>query len=259
MRGLTVNKPLPAVLLIDDDMVSREVLATLLTMGGLSVHTAADGMAALELLTQGTCVPDAILMDAQMPGLSGRDLIVELRKLSRAVVVAMSGSDAPAEIAAAADGFLLKPFGVEELARLLEKREAQKRPEALAKEPEQPAVKAETLAQLRAMMPENGVRQIYAAVVSDLNQRMAALETAIGRGELTEVRRIGHAIKGGCAMAGAAQAARLGEHLEVVEATAWGNELDNSRQLLKELQEALQNLERMLEAEFPAQAPGMGG
>lgn len=259
MRGLTANKPLPAVLLIDDDMVSREVLATLLTMGGLSVHTAADGRTALELLTQGSCAPDAILMDARMPGLSGRDLIVELRKLSRAVVVAMSGSDVPADIAAAADGFLLKPFGVEELARLLERREAQKRPEVEANEPGEPVVKAETLAQLRAMMPEKGVRQIYAVVVADLDQRMAALEAAIGRGDLAEVGRIGHAIKGGCAMAGAAQAARLGERLETAGAEAWGNELDNSRQLLKELRTAHRNLERMLEAEFPAQTQGMGG
>ena len=48
-----VQQDLPTVLLIDDDMVSREVLATILTMSGYSVHTAVDGSAALSLLGEG--------------------------------------------------------------------------------------------------------------------------------------------------------------------------------------------------------------
>jgi len=57
------------VLLIDDDLVSREVMATVLAMSGYTVHTAAGGEESLELLAGGECVPSAILMDAQMPGL----------------------------------------------------------------------------------------------------------------------------------------------------------------------------------------------
>jgi len=34
----------PTVLLIDDDMVSREVMATVLTMSGYPVHTARAGL-----------------------------------------------------------------------------------------------------------------------------------------------------------------------------------------------------------------------
>ena len=40
------------VLLIDDDLVSREVTATVLTMSGYTVHTAVSGAAALEMLAQ---------------------------------------------------------------------------------------------------------------------------------------------------------------------------------------------------------------
>jgi CheY-like chemotaxis protein len=61
-------KDLPTVLLIDDDLVSREVMATVLTMSGYTVHTAANGAASLQLLAGGECVPGVILMDAQMPG-----------------------------------------------------------------------------------------------------------------------------------------------------------------------------------------------
>ncbi len=255
MLGLTGKRELPTVLLIDDDMVSREVMATVLTMGGYTVHTAVNGATALTLLAGGECNPGAILMDAQMPGLSGRALIAELRARSQATLIAMSGSNAPGEVAAAADGFLLKPFGAEELGKLLEKREAQSRPARAEGTLDGPVVNAETLGQLRGMMPEKAVRQILAAVVTDLAKRQAALEAAVAKGDMAEVRRIGHAIKGGCGMAGASQAAQVGARLEALGAKTGGggggNELDNSGRLLSDLCTARENLERMLEAEFP--------
>jgi HPt (histidine-containing phosphotransfer) domain-containing protein len=51
-------------------------------------------------------------------------------------------------------------------------------------------------------------------VVADLGKRAQSLEAAIARGDAAEVRRIGHAIKGGCGMAGALQAARIGPYLK---------------------------------------------
>ena len=50
---------LPVVLLIDDDLVSREVTATVLTMSGYTVHTAEDGPAALEMLRPETSASPA--------------------------------------------------------------------------------------------------------------------------------------------------------------------------------------------------------
>jgi CheY-like chemotaxis protein len=79
MHDFPHQPDLPTLLLIDDDMVSREVMATVLTMTGYTMHTAPSGEASLELLDSGSCVPAAILMDAQMPGLSGTRLIEELR------------------------------------------------------------------------------------------------------------------------------------------------------------------------------------
>jgi HPt (histidine-containing phosphotransfer) domain-containing protein len=81
---------------------------------------------------------------------------------------------------------------------------------------------------------------------------MYALEIAIGKGDDGEVRRIGHAIKGGCGMAGALQAARVGAMLEEISGESDSNHLDNSMALLGDLRAAARNLERMLEAELPA-------
>jgi HPt (histidine-containing phosphotransfer) domain-containing protein len=110
-----------------------------------------------------------------------------------------------------------------------------------------PVVNPEVLEQLREMMSEASVREIYAAIVSDLDKRMATLKTAIANKDVREVRRIGHSIKGGCGMAGALEAAHLGSLLE-----SESNQLDNSEAILKELHTAARNLQRMLEAEFPA-------
>ena len=101
------------------------------------------------------------------------------------------------------------------------------------------------------MMPEEGVREIYAAIVADLADRTVKVQAALARGDAAEVRRIGHAIKGGCAMAGAQQAARLGALIESGMLDPRSNQLDNSN-VLGDLRAAVRNLQRMLEAEFPA-------
>jgi CheY-like chemotaxis protein len=253
MLDFGTQPQLPTILVIDDDMVSREVLATVLTLNGYTVHAAADGEASLKLLESGECIPDAILMDAQMPGLSGTSLIGALRSCCQAGIFAISASQPPAEVAAAADGFLLKPFGADELQELLERRQAQSgRPNRPGAEPDDPVVSPETLAQLRNLMPEASVRQISAAIVAVLALRLTALESAMAKGDDAEIRRIGHAIKGGCAMAGALGAAHIGALIESGILDNQGNQLDNSAGVLQDLRAAALNLERMLEAEFPA-------
>jgi len=257
MLDFGAKQDLPTVLLIDDDLISREVMATVLTMSGYTVHTAADGDASLELLAAGEWTPDVILMDAQMPGLSGARLIAQLRTRTRATIYAISGSHPPEEVVAASDGFLLKPFGADALNRLLEEHAAQSNPSSVPSiVADVPVVNSETLAQLRAIMPESAVREIYAAVVADLGKKTNALQIAFAKRDTKEIRRIGHAIKGGCAMAGAQQAARLGAIIESSEGSSSApqsvNQLDNSSNLLRDLRAASLNLERMLELEFPA-------
>jgi len=96
------------------------------------------------------------------------------------------------------------------------------------------------------MMSPAAVREIYVAVVEDLGKRAVALQRALDARDAREIRRLGHSIKGGCSMAGALQASRLGAKLE-----AGGDKLDNVPALIEELKAAERNLRGMLEAEFP--------
>jgi len=244
MLGIGGDRNYPTVLLIDDDLISREVIATILTLNGYTLHTAADGAEAVEMLDSGKCAPQVILVDVQMPGLNGAQLIAELRARSDAGIYAISGASLPTELGSVVDGFLLKPFPPEALQKLLE----ESKPSTAASElsSDEPVVSAKILSQFRQMMPEPTVREVYAAVVTDLKKRNSALEAAIADRDAAEVRRIGHTIKGGCGMAGARQAAKLGALLE-----AESDELNNSAAIRLELKLAQQNLERMLEVEFP--------
>jgi CheY-like chemotaxis protein len=263
MLEVISQQDLPTVLLIDDDMVSREVMATMLTMSGYSVHTAQDGASALELLAGQLagqerkpgqeCEPGIILMDAQMPGLSGLPLIKQLRTRSQARIYVISASSTPDEIVAAADGFLLKPFPPETLTKLIAAQEAQTHPFAASGlDPEEAIVNPETVAQLREMMPGAAVRQIFEAILADLDRRTGALKAAIAKQDWAETRRIGHAIKGGSAMAGAIQLARLGAAIESGGLEVTVNQPDNSGHILADLRAAQENLQRMLEVEFKA-------
>jgi CheY-like chemotaxis protein len=244
MLGIGEKHELPTILLIDDDLVSREVIATVLTLHGHMVHTADNGDVALETLTTGALVPEVILVDAQLPGLNGTALIEELRKRSQARILVISGSAASDELTAAADGFLLKPFGPEDLQRQLKNQALE--PAAAAPPPEDPVVNPETLAQFRQMMTEATVREIYVTLMTDLKKRITGLESAIATGNREEIRRLGHAIKGGCGMAGAMEVARLGATFE-----SKSDQLDNCAAALQELYSATRKLERMLDKEFP--------
>jgi two-component system cell cycle response regulator DivK len=268
MLGFPAQRNLPTVLLIDDDLISREVMATILTMSGYSVHTAVGGQESIDLLAAGECLPEVVLMDVQMPGLNGTHLVSQLRARTRATLYGISGSKVPDDLIAVFDGFLQKPFSPDDLQKLLKQHEA--RIAALSNAEDDPGavvVDASTLAKLREIMPEAAVRQIYDCVVTDLVRRLAALDVAVANADADAVRAIGHAIKGGCGMAGALQAARLGALLEagILEPTPYrpgsmnsiapgpnGNHLDNKSTVLRDLRAAVRNLERMLETEFAA-------
>jgi CheY-like chemotaxis protein len=233
-------------------------------MSGLTVNTAEDGESALALLAAGTFAPEIILVDAQMPGISGAPLIEELRarsrKWGRVRIFAISASCPPSDVLESADGFLLKPFGPEELQAMLASQAQLPASDALesgaSQQPNldlgEEMICAQTLAQLRSMMPESGVREIFTALVDDLDRRINAIQLASYKGDAAEVRRIGHAIKGGCSVAGALQAARLGALIEEGAAEqgsaslAGSNHLDINAPVLLRLRAAAAGLRRML-------------
>ena len=109
------------VLVIDDDPVSRDLLSVLLQAEGYEVECADSGEDAISQIHHSVAAPDLVLADAQMPGLDGSRLAGELRSFCppETLLLVMSGSRPPDQLIARFDGFLLKPFSMEEVAAAL--------------------------------------------------------------------------------------------------------------------------------------------
>ncbi|MFN7924322.1 MAG: Hpt domain-containing protein [Bryobacteraceae bacterium] len=67
------------VLIVDDSISVRRVIANLIKNTGWNPSQAKDGVEALELLNQGDYRPDVILMDIEMPRMDGYELTTRLR------------------------------------------------------------------------------------------------------------------------------------------------------------------------------------
>jgi DNA-binding response OmpR family regulator len=65
------------VLIVEDDVFLRKILATKFGKEGFSVRAAADGMEAMTMMKQQ--VPDILLLDLILPKLNGFEVMTEMR------------------------------------------------------------------------------------------------------------------------------------------------------------------------------------
>ncbi|MCU1451092.1 MAG: response regulator receiver protein [Acidimicrobiales bacterium] len=108
------------VLVADDQEDVRSLLTLVLQLEGHDVATAVDGADAVTKATESP--PDAIILDVMMPRVDG---LTALRQLRRAPLTAhvpvlllsgkTSAADVDAGMDAGADGYLAKPFDLDDL------------------------------------------------------------------------------------------------------------------------------------------------
>lgn len=116
------------LLVVDDQEFNRAAAQALLGVMGAKVVQAEHGEQALDIL-RGGCLPDAILMDVNMPGLDGMATTRLLRSLpgaaGRLPVLAVTANDSPTEQVRARDAgmqaLLVKPIEPDALIRELTK------------------------------------------------------------------------------------------------------------------------------------------
>ncbi len=119
-----VNKNRAHVLVIDDDEMVRDVLGRMLSDLGFETNCQPDGNAGVTAVQ--TQRYDVAIVDLTMPGLSGSQLIAELRRLQpRMPIVVCSGYDRDHKGALHVDGYLAKPFRITDLEELVVKVLAQ--------------------------------------------------------------------------------------------------------------------------------------
>lgn len=110
----------PLVLLIDDEIAYAKVIGEALKKHGFEVVIAGNAGEALELFQQ--VKPNLILLDVMMPEIDGLTLLKWLREHSEQDdlpihIVSAKAQDADREAAlkAGANGFIAKPFSLDEL------------------------------------------------------------------------------------------------------------------------------------------------
>ena len=106
-----------SVLIVEDNRQNLELVQFLLEEAGLEVRSAADARQAREEL--GHRLPDLVLMDMQLPGTDGLELVAELRRderYRRLPIVALTAhalrGDRERFLAGGCDGYIAKPIDV---------------------------------------------------------------------------------------------------------------------------------------------------
>jgi CheY-like chemotaxis protein len=125
--GMAAGRAPRRILVAEDSAANVKVVLRILEKLGYRADAAADGEEVVEALSRHSY--DLVLMDCRMPGLDGIQATREIRRREgprrRTTIVAVTAEamkgDREACLEAGMDDYLMKPFGPEELARVLER------------------------------------------------------------------------------------------------------------------------------------------
>jgi two-component system phosphate regulon response regulator PhoB len=108
------------ILVVEDEQAISELIAINLSRAGHRVQVALDGEAAVDMVR--TSLPDLMLVDWMLPGMSGIDLVRQLRSEQRtrdvSIILLTARDDERDKITgleAGADDYMTKPFSPREL------------------------------------------------------------------------------------------------------------------------------------------------
>ncbi|QJR10672.1 Polar-differentiation response regulator DivK [Usitatibacter rugosus] len=114
------------LLLVEDDERSRRLLVDVLGYYGFEVVSVGSGEEAIEVARRS--LPDAALLDIQLPGISGFEVLAALRSMQgtdRLPILAVTASVMHEERArileAGFDAYVPKPVNIRELTELLQR------------------------------------------------------------------------------------------------------------------------------------------
>ena len=105
------------ILIVDDEPNILQTVRAYLEREGYTVHTAADGVSALEAFRAHG--PDLIVLDIMLPGLDGLEVLRQVRQTSDVYVLLLTAradeTDKIIGLTVGADDYLTKPFSPREL------------------------------------------------------------------------------------------------------------------------------------------------
>jgi CheY-like chemotaxis protein len=249
-----MQKPLPLpllrILLAHDQQDKRTLTAYQLKRSGHKVVTASDRSQAL--LAFHASPFDVILLDQEMPGMTGYGVARTVRKAedgkkTRAFRVASTGNttseDARCLKLAGFDNVLGKPFRFDDLNLILSSSPAPE-PASWAPTTPSPAPRA-TLAKLVARVggDEMLLKHMLPAFPRDTPKRIAGLVAAICSGDAQALASLAHALRGSVSIFGAETARKYSQELQELGKSS---ELSMDGGILASLKEEIAKLQANL-------------
>jgi signal transduction histidine kinase/CheY-like chemotaxis protein len=228
-----------SVLVADDHPVNLEFAAEALRRLGHSVATAASGTEALRLLQARAF--DVALIDVQMPGMDGFEVVTRLRAVERGHhtrVIALTAYTSPEDrercIAAGMDGVLAKPLTQNRLAAVLRGQ---------SPEPEADTIMEAVGGNVKLLA------RVRDAFTSQSPRLIATMREAVAERNSDELYRAAHTLKGAISNFG------MGEALEAaiqIERAGRDADFKSAETLLPSLESAVHELEERMSTALAA-------
>ena len=247
------------ILLVEDNPANQKLATYILQDRGHAVEIAEDGRAAVDLAGKNRY--DVILMDVQMPGMDGLEATAAIRRGEgggdRVPILAMTAhammSDRDRCLASGMDGYLAKPVNAREMIALVEGLARAPAPAApVAPEPAATASPTTAIfdreeALARCFDNRDMVRKMIESFFRDTEELFPPMRAALAAGDLEEVGRLGHRIKGTVIYLAAQPAIDAAQRVEQL-ATAPGG----AAQAVDALEQACTALKALLAEQDPS-------
>jgi DNA-binding response OmpR family regulator len=105
------------ILVVDDDVITRDLLRAVLERAGHEVREAPDGRTGLRAVY--AVSPDLVILNVEMPGLDGWTTLERIRDLGDVPVLMLTARETELErlrgLQEGADDYIVKPFGHQEI------------------------------------------------------------------------------------------------------------------------------------------------
>jgi signal transduction histidine kinase/HPt (histidine-containing phosphotransfer) domain-containing protein/ActR/RegA family two-component response regulator len=231
------------VLLADDHEDIRKLTTYQLERSGHLVTSVSNGKDALDR-AQRDCF-DVILLDEEMPGLTGVQVVGAIRKnsaspSSRPVLIALTGNSSSQDrdrlLAAGFDSVLGKPFHLETLTALLSDPSCIP-PDASSIPLPQPGSLDDLLKRIGG--DKKLLRQMIATFLRDTPKRLAAIHSALKKNDSVRLASSAHALKGSVSIFGPSPAQL---HAEALQNLGRSSALRQATRLYPLLQEEIAEL-----------------
>lgn len=202
------------ILLAEDNVVNQRVATSLLTRLGHDVVVANDGRAAVE--TFAGQYFDLILMDVQMPHLSGLDATMEIRRIEArrgggaVPIIAMTAramtGDREQCLAAGMNEYLSKPIQATRVVEAIRRVMTTAEPSSIESSPIEPTGRARSMhASERAALEAVGgdmelLRELHTLLEAETPALLRQMQDAIAAGDARALAASAHSFKGMYAM-----------------------------------------------------------